>query len=55
MQDLATRYKNPLFRIPVTFVEIFPIGVLIALLSAALLRDPKLLPAKRSRALEGRG
>jgi hypothetical protein len=54
MQDMANRYKNPLFRIPVTFVEIFPMGLLIALLSAALLRNPKLLPAKRSLAFQGR-
>lgn len=50
MQDLAMRYKNPLFRIPITFVEIFPVGLLVALVSAALLRDSKLLPVKRSRA-----
>jgi xanthine/uracil permease len=40
-------YPNPLFRIPLTFSEIFPIGLIAALVSAALLRNPKLLPATR--------
>lgn len=47
MRDLAASYRNPLFRIPITFVEIFPVGLLVALVSAALLRNPKLLPARR--------
>jgi hypothetical protein len=46
MRDLAVQYRNPLFRIPLTFVEIFPVGLLVALVSAALLRNPKLLPAR---------
>jgi hypothetical protein len=29
-----------------TFIEIFPVGVLIALISAALLRNPRMLPAR---------
>jgi hypothetical protein len=36
--EFLARYANPLFRLPITFVEMFPIGVLISLLSAALLR-----------------
>ena len=46
MSGFAESYKNPLFRIPMTFVEIFPVGLLVALVSAALLRNPKLLPAR---------
>ncbi len=46
MQSLAERYKNPLFRLPITFIEIFPVGLLVALVSAALLRNPRLLPAR---------
>lgn len=46
MRDLAESYRNPLFRFPLTFVEIFPVGLLIALVSAGLLRNPKLLPAR---------
>ncbi len=29
-----------------TFLEIFPVGLIIALLSAALLRNPKVMPAR---------
>ena len=47
MRALAQSYRNPLFRFPLTFVEIFPVGLLIALVSAALLRNPKMLPARR--------
>jgi len=47
MNSFAQSYKNPLFRIPMTFVEIFPVGLLVALISAALLRNPKMLPARR--------
>jgi len=46
MRGMAEMYKNPLFRVPMTFVEIFPVGLLVALVSAALLRNPKLLPAR---------
>jgi len=38
-------YANPLFRFPMTFIEIFPVGLFVALISAALLRNPRLLPA----------
>lgn len=47
MRELAVMYRNPLFRLPMTFVEIFPVGLLVALVSAALLRNPRLLPAAR--------
>jgi hypothetical protein len=46
MRDFAESYRNPLFRVPMVFVEIFPVGLLVALVSAALLRNPKLLPAR---------
>ncbi len=55
MQDFASQYKDPLFRMPLTFVEIFPIGLLVGFVSAALLRNPKLLPVTRSRQTLGRG
>jgi hypothetical protein len=44
--EFLRRYANPLFRLPITFVEMFPIGALIALLSAVLLRNSRFLPAK---------
>jgi len=45
MESMRTSYANPFFRIPMTFIEIFPVGLLVALVSAALLRNPRLLPA----------
>ena len=46
MREIAISYRNPMFRIPITFIEIFPVGLLVAIISAALLRNPKLLPAR---------
>jgi hypothetical protein len=39
-------YNNPFLRIPITFLEIFPVGFVVALVSAALVRNPRLLPAR---------
>lgn len=44
METLKQQYANPLFRIPMTFAEIFPVGLLVALVSATLLRNPRFLP-----------
>ncbi len=44
MAKLKTQYADPLFRLPMTFLEIFPVGLAIALISAAILRNPKVLP-----------
>lgn len=46
LEGMMESYYNPLFRLPITFLEIFPVGLLVSLISAALLRNPKLLPAK---------
>jgi hypothetical protein len=46
MRDFAESFRNPLIRMPLIFVEIFPVGLLVALVSAGLLRNPKLLPAR---------
>ena len=46
MEALKVKYASPLFRMPMTFIEIFPVGLVIALISAALLRNPKFLPAR---------
>jgi uncharacterized membrane protein YhaH (DUF805 family) len=40
------QYGNPLFRIQMTFMEIGPAGLLVALVSAGLLRDPRVFPAR---------
>ncbi|HEX8526489.1 DUF4199 domain-containing protein [Allosphingosinicella sp.] len=42
-------YKNPFVRIPFHFLEIGPVVILIALVSAGLLRNPRLLPARAAR------
>jgi hypothetical protein len=44
--EFLALYANPLFRVAVTFVEMFPLGVLISLLSAGLLRNSRFLPAR---------
>ena len=44
MAAMEANYASPLFRIPITFLEIFPVGLLIALLSAAVLRRSDVLP-----------
>ena len=46
MERFSEQYGNPLYRLPVTFMEIFPVGLLIALFSAAILRNPKAFPAR---------
>ena len=37
---------NPLVRVPVTFVEMFPVGAIISLISALLLRNSRFMPAR---------
>lgn len=46
METFKRQYANPLYRLPMTFAEIFPVGVLVSLVSAALLRNPRVLPAR---------
>ena len=38
---------NPLYRVPMIFIEMFPVGLLVSLISAAVLRNPRVLPAQR--------
>ena len=47
MEQFKIQYANPLFRLPMTFSEIFPVGVLVSLVSAGLLRNRRFLPARR--------
>lgn len=44
MDDFAAMYKNPIIRFAVTLMEIAPVGILISLLSAAILRRKEFLP-----------
>ena len=47
METFKVQYANPLYRLPMTFVEIFPVGVLVSLVSAGLLRNSRFLPVRR--------
>lgn len=42
MQTAAEAYANPFFRFGITIMEIFPLGVLVALISVLLLRNPNM-------------
>jgi hypothetical protein len=46
MEQMKVVYRNPLLRLPMTFLEIFPVGVVIALISAAVLRNSSVLPQR---------
>ena len=47
MDAFKIQYRDPLFRLPMTFAEMFPVGVLVSLVSAGLLRNHRFLPAQR--------
>lgn len=38
MADFAKLYANPLFNVAITFMEVFPVGLIVTLVSAAILR-----------------
>lgn len=46
MEAMVKNYANPLYRLPITFSEIFPVGLVIALISALILRNSKAFPAR---------
>lgn len=46
MEAFKVQYANPLYRLPMTFTEIFPVGLLVSIVSAALLRNSRFLPAR---------
>jgi hypothetical protein len=48
LDTMSEYYKNPLIRFVLTLGEILPVGLVISLLSAALLRKKEFLPADRS-------
>ena len=45
MEKFKTLYKNPLFNAAMTFIEPFPVGLVVTLLSAAFLRKRTPTPA----------
>ncbi|MEQ1499015.1 MAG: DUF4199 domain-containing protein [Novosphingobium sp.] len=46
MQGFAEMYADPVSRMLMTLMEISPVALLVPLLSAALLRNPRFMPAK---------
>ena len=48
MEQFRIQYANPLYRIFEGYTEILPVGVLVSLVSAALLRNSRFLPARRA-------
>jgi hypothetical protein len=46
-QAFRADYNNPLYRLPMSFMEIFPVGVLVSLVSAGLLRNSRFMAASR--------
>ena len=48
MERFKADYANPFYRLPMTFIEIFPVGALVSLLSAAVLRNPRFLAVQRA-------
>lgn len=47
MEQFKVEYANPLYRLPMTFTEIFPVGLIVSLLSAGLLRSRRFFAASR--------
>lgn len=45
-ESFRKMYSNPLYRLPITFVEMFWVGVVISLISAGVLRNSRVLPAR---------
>jgi hypothetical protein len=45
-REMAVAYQSPLYRLPMTFAEIFPVGLLVSIVSAILLRNSRFLPAR---------
>ena len=46
MAEAVAAYASPPQRFLITFSEIFPVGLLVAVVSAAVLRNPRVLPAR---------
>ena len=45
MQEMKRKYENPFYNAAITFLEPFPVGLLITLVSAAILRRKRPTPA----------
>ncbi|HRJ29227.1 MAG TPA: DUF4199 domain-containing protein [Cyclobacteriaceae bacterium] len=45
MEKMGELYQNPVIRFGMTLTEIFPVGLIITIISAGILRKKKILPA----------
>ena len=45
MEEMKESYGNVWYRLPITFIEIFPVGLLVTLLSSMLLKNSRFLAA----------
>jgi len=54
MEGLKAMYAKPISRMLITFLEIFPMGLIMTLISALLLRNSRLLPARTPKAAPAR-
>lgn len=50
MEVMVERYGKAIFRLPMTFTEIFPVGLLISLISAGLFKNPNFLSKQELQA-----
>jgi len=48
LDGMRAMYANPLIRLPMTAMEVAPVGLAVSLFSAALLRNPRVLPAREN-------
>jgi len=48
MDNFAEIYENPFYRVLITLSEILPVGLIITLISAALLRKSSFLPSEEN-------
>lgn len=46
VEEFRVNYGKLWYRMPLTFAEIFPVGLLVSLVSAALLRNSRFMPAR---------
>lgn len=49
MEAFKAQYANPLYRLPITLSEIAPVGIVVAVISAAILRNSRAFPAVAAR------
>jgi len=50
LMAFAEAYRNPLVRMPISFIEMFPLGVVISLVTALVLRNRRFMPPRAAGA-----